>query len=440
MPLLFDFPNEILDKILDRVRPTDFENLTLSCKFIRELAGKRVDEHRLLRKELSRVRSGYGALRGYRVPELLDRFLVAPRSADYINEVFVRSCYAYYQQPRDGEDDPHCQYPDGMMEAFEKAVSDNDSIPSADKERWISRIHAGDEDPLMSLLFSQLHCLTSFKLELDNDRSFLFEILKGIVEDPRSLCLSQLRNVELSADGLNQHMGLAVCFAALPSVVSLTARKLRERPSGPETMSFDLPPHSSNIRELDLDQCQSSIATTSLLIAGIKSLRSFQCHCFQMAFDRLFNNVLTTLQQHASSSLEELSIHCSEAVIFYSKERLLGEYTHLRLLTIKYVENVYCRPLTTDVMTTFLPASVEILNFVEPYGDDFAWFQAMVESIVNMKSRTIRALRQLNINEKLIPFCSLSQTRDMYLGAAEEGIQITSVPYHDLVASLRGTS
>ena len=372
------------------------------------------------------------------MPELLDRFLAAPRSADYINELLVRSCHAYFQQPRDGEGDLHCQYPDGRMEGFEKAVNDMDSIPSADKERWISRIHAGDEDTLMSLLFSQLHCLTSIKLELDNDRSFLFEILKGIVEDPRSLCLSQLRNVEISGNGgLNQHMGLALCFAALPSVVSLTARKLRERPLGPRTMSFDLPPHSSNIRELNLDECKSSIATMSILIAGIKSLRSFQCHCFQMAFDRLFANMLTTLQQHASSSLEELSIHCSEAVIFYSKGSVLGEYTHLRLLTIKYVVNDNCRPLTTDVMTTFLPESVEILNFVEPYGDSFPWFQAMVESIVSMKSTTIRALRQLNINEKLIPFCSLSQKRDLYLVAAEEGIQIISVPYHQLVASLK---
>ena len=192
MPLLFDFPNEILEKILVSVRPSDFENLTLSCKFIRELAGKRVEEHRLLKKELSSVRSGPRALRGYRVPELLDRFLVAPRSADYINELLVRGRYPFYEPPRDGEDDLRCQYLDRRMKAFEKAVKDNDFVPAADKEGWIYRIHAGDEDPLMSLLVTQLHCLTSVKLILHNDRSLLFEILKGIVEDPRSLCLSQL--------------------------------------------------------------------------------------------------------------------------------------------------------------------------------------------------------------------------------------------------------
>ncbi|KAM0798409.1 hypothetical protein BDR22DRAFT_891455 [Usnea florida] len=38
MPLLLDFPNEILDKILDYVRPSGFENFALSCKFIHELA------------------------------------------------------------------------------------------------------------------------------------------------------------------------------------------------------------------------------------------------------------------------------------------------------------------------------------------------------------------------------------------------------------------
>ena len=233
-------------------------------------------------------------------------------------------------------------------------------------------------------------------------------------------------------------MGLAVCFAALPSVISLTARNLCERPLGPKA-SFDLPTHSSNIREVNLGGCKASIATMSILIAGIRSLRSFQCHCLKMAFDPLFANMLTTLQQHASSSLEELSIHCTEDVIFNSKGSFLGEYTHLRLLTIRYV-TVGCRPLTTDFMMTFLPASVEILNFNEPYGDSFAWFQAMVESTVSTKRRTIRALRQLNINETFIPLCSPSQKRDMFLEAAEAGVQITSVPNHDLVASLEEDS
>ena len=371
------------------------------------------------------------------MPELFDRFLDAPRSADYIKELLVRGRYPCYEPPRDGKDGLPCQYRDRRMNACEKAVKEMESIPSAEKERWIYKIHAGDEDPLMSLLVTQLHYLTSVKLELQNDRSLLFEILKGIVEDPRSLSLSQLRNVEIHGQSPNQHMGLAVCFAALPSVVSLTARNLSERVLGHRTVSFDLPPNSSNIRELNLDGGKSSIATISNLIAGIRSLRSFQCHCFKMARDRLFANMLTTLQQHASSSLEELSILCSEHVILYSQGRVLGEYTRLRILTLKYFTTDRCIPMTTDDMTKFLPASVEILNFDEPYVDSSAWFQAMVESIISTKRRTIRALRQLNIHETLLRSCPPSQAREMYLKAAEEGIQITSVPYDDLVTRFR---
>lgn len=437
--LLLELPNEILHKILDGVKPRDFENFTLSCKFIRELAGERLEEHPLLKIDLTKVYSGDGPFRGHRLPELLDRILVEPRTADYINEPFVRGCRPCWEQPRDGEDSIHRRYLDGRMKAFEKAVKDTDYIPSADKEGWISKVHAGDEDPLLSLLFTQLHCLTSVKLIMDNERSVLFEILKGIVEDPRSLSLSQLQHVAIYGNSPNQHLELAVCFAALPSVISLTARHINERASVSEAIIFDLPPHSSNVRELNLDHCESSIATASILIAATKSLRSFQCDSYTMAHDPLFANMLTTLQQHASSSLEELSIRCSEDVVFDSQGRILGNYMHLRLLTIKYVTTVHCRPLTTDVMTTFLPASVEILNFVEPDGDSFAWFQAMVESIVNMKmkTRTIRALRQLNIKETFLSICCPSQTRDMYLEAAEAGIRITSVPYDDLVASLR---
>ena len=438
MPLLLDFPNEILDKILDYVRPSGFEKFALSCRFIHELAGKRLEEHQLLKKELSSVRTGHRALRGYRVPELLDRFLVEARTADYINELLVEGFHQRWEQPQDGRDVIHRQYPDGRMKAFEKAIKDTDAIPSADKEGWISRVHAGDEDPLISLLVTQLHCVTTVKLGLDNKFSALFEALKSIITDPRSLSLSQLRNVEIyNLDGPNQYLGLAVCFAALPSVTSLTARDLHEMTLDTKAISFDLPPHSSNVRELNLNCCRSTMATASMLIAGTKNLRSFQCSGYAMALDPSFASMLTTLQQHASSSLEELSIRCSEDVIFDSEASVLGEYTHLRLLTLKYVENYYYKPLTTDVMTAFLPASVEILNFVQHEIKSLAWLQSMVESIVSTKRTTIRALRQLNINKTHLRHCSPSETRDMYLEAAEAGIQITCVPYDDLVASLR---
>ena len=435
---LFDFPNEILHEILDRVRPRDFENFTLSCKFIRKLAGRRLDEHWLLKKELSRIHSGFGAFRGYRLPELLDRFLVEPRTADYINNLLVKGWHPCWEQPREGEDVIHRQYLDGRMKAFEKAVNETDSVPSADKEGWISRLHAGDEDPLIGLLVTRLHCLTSIKLELDNERSILFETLKSIVKDPRSLSLSQLRDVEIYGNRPNQHMGLAVCFAALPSVISLTARRLHQRASGSQAISFfNLPPHSSNIRDLVLDRCRSSINTTSILIAGIRSLRYFRCDSHKMARDPLFANLLTTLQQHASRSLEELSIRCSEDMLFDSKGSSLGNYTNLRILTIRYV-TTDCKLLTSDIMTTFLPPSLEILNFAEHYINSFEWLQAMVMSIVNMKRKTIRGLRQLNVKETLLLSCgSPSWTRNLCLKAAEAGIQITAFSYHDLVEDLR---
>ena len=62
------------------------------------------------------------------------------------------------------------QYLDWRMEAIEKAVKATDTIPSAYKEGWIARIHAGDE-ALLSLLITQLHCLASNKPVMDDERS-----------------------------------------------------------------------------------------------------------------------------------------------------------------------------------------------------------------------------------------------------------------------------
>ena len=437
MLLLFDFPNEILHKILDRVRPRDFENFTLSCKFIRKLAGKRLEHHRLFKQELSRVHSGSGAFRDYRLPELLDRFLVEPRTADYIDELLVQGWHPCWEQPLEGEDDIHRRYLDGRMKAFEKGVKDTNSIPSADKEDWISKIHAGDEDPLISLLVMQLHCLTNIKMELGNNISVLFETMKSIVKDPRSLSLSQLRNVEIYGNRPNHHMGLAVCFAALPSVVSLTARGLNEQALGSKDNSFNLSPHSSSVRDLTLDRCTFSIETMSILIASIRSLRSFRCDNYRTEYDPSFANMLTILQQHASSSLEEVSI------LSDSEGSNFGSYTKLRVLTISY--GLFCKPLTTDVMMTFLPASLEILNIFGHHVNSFAWFQAMIESFVSMKRRKIRGLRQLNFKEKLLMHRgSPSQMRNLYLEAARAGIHLNAVAYHlnafsrvDLAANLR---
>lgn len=100
--------------------------------------------------------------------------------------------------------------------------------------------------------------------------------MERIVKDPLTISLSRLREVEMYGDlDANHKLELAIVFAALPSVISLKARCLVEGPPGSAESTSDLAPHSSNVRDLTLDNCCVFANTLSKSIWSSRSLRSF---------------------------------------------------------------------------------------------------------------------------------------------------------------------
>ena len=189
---------------------------------------KRIDNHR-------------GPFSVCQFSALLHHILINSHKADYVEQISIENWYVRFYRPgedtEDSEDEeydefysPH-PYSESKMEAFENAVRNSESIPCEEKEHWISRLNAGDENLVLALLLPRLHYLTSIKIAIkDMDDEFLLPTLKRLAKEPRSSSLSRLLEVEIEGTIRITHpLGLLAIFAALPSVTSLKGCELARR-------------------------------------------------------------------------------------------------------------------------------------------------------------------------------------------------------------------
>lgn len=444
MPTLLDLPNELLEEILDCIAPNDLDNFFLSCKRLRKLASFEVLHTHLMGKvQLKRIENGGGNSAPYEFPELLDVFLLAPSVADYVKEMSLKHwkvCWddppeedefewgSYWGGEEDTTSDKHLPYPDPMMRAFEEAVNNNKAIPSDEKELWVSKLQAGDQNPVVALLFPLLHYLTRLVIVL-NDREdfFMLKALQRIAKDPSSTSLSRLREVEISGTTTPTHrLEMAAACAVLPSIISLEAHRLVEGPLDSAGPTFGLAPHSSSVQNLTINDCRSSPNTLFNLIRSVKSLRSLRYTYSGKGTHPSFTWVRAALLPFVSTSLEELTMHrCHSSPDWDRMECSFRSYCSLRVLTIDYGLLMGDKYDTTNKIVTVLPASLEILNL---HGCPFynsGWLQELVNWIVRVKSRKLPRLKELNFEQTSYWCCTASQIREMCAAAAEAGFRMT---------------
>lgn len=226
-----------------------------------------------------------------------------------------------------------------MMKVFEDAVRDTKSVPSKEKEHWISSIQAGDQDPVIALLFPRLHYLTHLLITLrDQEDLFMRKALHRIAKDPRSLFLSRLRKVSISGTFESIHrLELVTVCAALPSLILLGVGRLLEELPDCARSAIEIAPSSSSVRGLDIDHCCLSANALFNLIRSAKSLRSLKYTCSGRATHKSFAWVRAAVLQYASTSIEELTLRRSHYDPDWSKaEFSFKSYRNLRVLTIDY--------------------------------------------------------------------------------------------------------
>ncbi|CAF9938624.1 hypothetical protein IMSHALPRED_001027 [Imshaugia aleurites] len=423
VPTLFSLPNELLDEIVDCVPPKDFENLALSCKHLYQFAGyERRHRHFTFTRWLKSIENGWGALTRHYFPELLGEFLDMPNVADYVDEVAVKPWnMCWYATPLSGDDgkddglwkkknywakskehDMHPPYTDSLMKAFEGAVNSARFIPTEEKGHWISKIKAGDENPVIALLFSRLDYMTSLLIVLKNQQDhFILKTLQRIAKNPLWSSLSRLCNLKIFGNLLPSHRfrSIAAC-AALPSIVSLEARELVEEPLDSAEPSLELKPHLSSVRNLKIRDCRFSAQTIFSLIRSAKSLQSFTYTYYREGSSISCAWVRAALLRYASRSLEELTLHDSRFLPDWDGTGCsFRSYCNLRVLTIDYGLLMGNKYYETNKIVSLLPSSLEVLNLHKCRFYLLEWFRDFVNWVIRVKSRLLPCLKELNFKE-----------------------------------------
>ena len=384
----------------------------------------------MLKAGLRKVESGWGYFSGcYSFQDLLELLLVEPRDADYVSEMSVqcwRPFWPFWEENFESD-----QYSESRLRALAEAVENTKSIPCEEKEDWLTKIREGNENPVIALLLTRLHCLRRIRIGMNNFPDyFILKTVKRIVKAPGSLSLAQLREVEIDGSGhAHNKWRLATAFAALPSVVSLTACCLVEESPNSAEPSIDVAPQSSAFRDLHIDRCRVSENAVLNMIRNTRSLRSFSYRRpgAEASTYPSFPWIYGALFQHASTSLENLSLRCSS--VNKSLDNIecgFQSYTKLRILTIDLRLYLGDRVRTPDMIVDLLPASLEVLTFLRCYIRNHAWFTESVHCMIKSKERKLPRLRILNLEDSaLLESGTPLQIRSLRLEALRAGIGLT---------------
>lgn len=168
----------------------------------------------------------------------------------------------------------HGPYPGRRLRDFEDDIKKNQTVTFAEDEQWISKMSAGDESPVIALLFPRLKYLTSLTVSLgDREDFFMLKTLQRMAKDPVSSSLSRLRQLDVRGKTIpSQRVRALLSFSALPSLVLLKAHWLAEGPLISAEKAYKLAP--SSLRHLELVNCAFPKKTLTEVIKSAKWLHS----------------------------------------------------------------------------------------------------------------------------------------------------------------------
>ena len=440
--LLF-LPYELLSMILDCVGPDDLDNFVSSHKKIKEVAGeRRLAKHEWCKRTLTTVVHFPGAPKPYGFPDLLNLVQCAPRAAEYIKTMLVRHSIVPADAPtvwpewsQESAPDQLYKYYSSRARTIEQSVQETASIPSPEKEHWISEMKTGNEDPFVALLLLRLDSITRLVIVTRFlDDFFISRTLERIAKDHSSQSLSRLRTVQILCMTPSRYtMQYLNAFAALPSVVSLSAYNISETLGAngsldPLAPRFEVARRSSSLQNLDFETCTLSGDTLYRLIGSAKSLRSFSYTNIHPWTRPYLTRVFETLHWLASTSLERLEIRCAlfHPVILSPVELNFKVFRSLRVLTIDYGLLTSYQFSATDKIFRNLPPSLEILSLVKYQGQQFHWLLNLVKGAAKAKRKILPCLKEVRFDDAgALRNVFQDPIQELYVTAGRAGLTLT---------------
>lgn len=340
MSSLLVLPTEMLQNIIDRLKPDDLVNFSVCCKQFKGAAERRLLEHRELIKTYSKVRYN-GCFRHGDVDhpvELLREICLDEHIAFYPRNLTIM----YGELPEDFDELVDFEYlseeelllkdldrniEQVVFDEFETAINEKLSKALCYNDRninvWRQRLKRDARSVTLCLLLlllpnlEELH-VTNLECEGVIMRSML-DLIAGGNHDPDPVfgpvALTKLSRV--SVTGCEQYCGwsqVLVPLAAIPSLRTLTTKSVFGNPATwPRYKNLNWPyeQHVSGLTVLNLQSSYLIAADFSRLLGGIKGLKSFTYDLLYTDDDNYgrvpMRSIIGMLLEHAKHSLESVT-------------------------------------------------------------------------------------------------------------------------------------
>ena len=474
-----DLPNEIILTIIPLVLPDDLENFSLTCRLIKALATRALQQHQELKREYRTWTYAEPWEPHKRLHVLLRMILENPRLAYYVKELKVRRMYLGWPSKADNkspsesedesvagaltdpaddksslvsedksvarvptdlagdksssesEDDPFASAltdpADDDMVWFKKAVRKCIFVSSDEYEEWDDDLDGGCDDPILALLVTRLPNLKRLDILIDPEVSPLFlETIQRISEASSTLNpwipLSRLTEVRVIPQRSLIKISSVWPFLALPSV------KLLESVRVDHDEMIPLQRHSSKVIQLNWARpwefTQKRIENFFSIFKDLQVFRlSPEYSQLIIPWDLL--RIHDSLLLHARHTLKELSLYVDDFDgEYHGYIGSLHAFECLKRLEIGYVHLLGKPGPSRKTLAEVLPISIEdvsLQNCVLPRQE----YRRLVIDLLRVKYQSVPSLKRLGFQQSFFnPHLLDSEDNDLKMACNRAGFTL----------------
>lgn len=340
MNTLLGFPNEILLHIIEKVDIDDIITFSSCCKFLDILGGTRRRRCKQKRAQYSSIvlgdvdRSSWsGESKGCRIYPIL---CLGELLSDEQNTLYPRTLYLgevsddESDESVDANEDEQIklmisevieEYRDRIISKVHEVHESLSLGDSVDANKWARSILSGDQDAAVVLLIAILPRLQTLNILDPGNETWttqLDRILQSstVASFSRSTPLhsfGRLSELNVQGDGtdFNPSFGILAKSMLIPSM-----RRLKGSYIEGHDQPWPYEDGSSEVTEIDLDNCAIDSSSLSACLRGVRSLQSFK-----YTFNSCVSYTLSCLEPRGT--LAALTNYCSKTLVhlFLNMER-----------------------------------------------------------------------------------------------------------------------
>ena len=319
----------------------------------------------------------------------------------YVQELSINIWWSTqeHQELQQGSNRPYSQ---ASIPRLNETVSQ--LVAQDDVSTWLRYIHAGSEDPIISMLILLLPNLSTLKFEyLGDGQECLCSTLSRITKmKGPDVPLSRLRHVQIPHSWELGDFKLFDLFLSLPSVRSIHGTGMFA-PDNVACLNTKLAPRTSNLEDLTLTTCWVDPQVLFTYLEAFKALRSFTYDAGEKILDMISPPVFdpfwtrSGLYAFARSTLESLTLlsHDKERNFMGSIrdfEAVRNLHTETQLLLRK--SDMYHDETS---LARALPAKLETLKLECSGLDDETQIAKLISTLARLKTEYVPELRKVEV-------------------------------------------